>query len=236
MERVSAFDTAKQAQIRASLRTARAQVRYDPKVETADETLSPASPTLAPARLRETIEEVRTRMERVREFHKVKQEQMRGAIRTRLLDRAHDALDRMDAEHIVSWSHEHGLHTFGNSSTREATEAAIERRRLVFEEVTLGMVKLELEMLALASSTHVIFVGQAGASREVKGLMPEEFRAVAQGFAALDKAIMLRTGQATERSEATVSKVPDAILRDHECRGRRLPNQAQSGRRAPAGD
>jgi hypothetical protein len=44
--------------------------------------------------------------------------------------------------------------------------------------------------------------GQAGASREVKGLMPEEFRAVAQGFAALDKALMLRTGQATERYEA----------------------------------
>jgi hypothetical protein len=70
--------------------------------------------------------------------------------------------------------------------------------------------------LALASSTHVIFVGQAGASREVKGLMPEEFRAVAQGFAALDKAIMLRSGQATERSETTVSKVPDVILPDHE--------------------
>jgi hypothetical protein len=70
--------------------------------------------------------------------------------------------------------------------------------------------------LALASSTHVIFVGQAGASREVKGLMPEEFRAVAQGFAALDKAVMLRTGQATERSETTVSKVPDVILSDHE--------------------
>jgi hypothetical protein len=25
---------------------------------------------------------------------------------------------------IVSWAHEHGLQTFGNSSTREATEAA----------------------------------------------------------------------------------------------------------------
>ncbi len=117
---------------------------------------------------------------------------------------------------IVSWAHEQGLQTFGNSSTREATAAAIERRRLAFEEVTLGMVRLEQEMLALASSTHVIFVGQAGTSREVKGLMPEEFRAVAQGFAALDKAIMLRTGQATERSEATVTKVPDVILPDHE--------------------
>jgi hypothetical protein len=46
--------------------------------------------------------------------------------------------------------------------------------------------------------------------------MPEEFRAVAQGLAALDKALMLRTGQATERSETTVSKVPDVILPDHE--------------------
>jgi hypothetical protein len=70
--------------------------------------------------------------------------------------------------------------------------------------------------IALASSTHNVFVGQAGTSREVKGLMPEEFRAVAQGFAALDKALMLRTGQATERSETTVSKVPDVILPDHE--------------------
>jgi hypothetical protein len=69
---------------------------------------------------------------------------------------------------------------------------------------------------ALASSTHDIFVGQAGLPREVKGSMPEEFRAVAQGFAALDRALMLRTGQATERSEATVSKVPDVILPDHE--------------------
>ena len=39
-------------------------------------------------------------MERVREFHRIKQEQIRGAIRTRLLERAFDALDRMDAEHI----------------------------------------------------------------------------------------------------------------------------------------
>jgi len=70
--------------------------------------------------------------------------------------------------------------------------------------------------LALASSTHVIFVGQAGLPREVKGLMPEEFRAVAQGFAALDKALMLRTGQAIERSEATVSKVTTVILSDQE--------------------
>jgi hypothetical protein len=30
----------------------------------------------------------------------------------------------------------------------------------------------------------------------------------------LDKALMLRTGQATERSEATVSKGPDVILSD----------------------
>jgi len=59
-------------------------------------------------------------------------------------------------------------------------------------------------------------VGQAGTGHEVKGLMPDEFRAVAQGFAALDKALMLRTGQATERSETTVSKVPDVILADHE--------------------
>ena len=59
-------------------------------------------------------------------------------------------------------------------------------------------------------------MGQAGLAHEVKGLMPEEFRAVAQGFAALDKAIMLRTGQATERSEISVSKVPDVILPDHE--------------------
>jgi hypothetical protein len=44
--------------------------------------------------------------------------------------------------------------------------------------------------------------------------MPEEFRAVAQGFAALDKVLMLRTGQATERSETTMSKVPDVILTD----------------------
>jgi hypothetical protein len=100
--------------------------------------------------------------------------------------------------------------------TREATEAIALQRRLAFEEVTLGMIRLEQEMLALASSTHDIFVGQAGISRGVKGLMPEEFRAVAQGFAALDKALMLRTGQATERSEATVSKVPDVILPDHE--------------------
>ena len=99
---------------------------------------------------------------------------------------------------------------------REAIETIALQRRLAFEEVTLGMIRLEQEMLALASSTHVIFVGQAGTSREVKGLMPEEFRAVAQGFAALDKAIMLRTGQATERSEATVTKVPDVILSDDE--------------------
>ena len=39
-------------------------------------------------------------MERVRAFHTVKQEQMRASLRTRLLERAHDALDRMDAEHI----------------------------------------------------------------------------------------------------------------------------------------
>jgi hypothetical protein len=100
--------------------------------------------------------------------------------------------------------------------TREATETIAQRRRLAFEEVTLGMIRLEQEMLALASSTHVIFVGQGGTSHEVKGLMPEEFRAVAQGFAALDKALMLRLGQATERSEATVSKVPDVILSDDE--------------------
>ena len=99
---------------------------------------------------------------------------------------------------------------------REAIETIALQRRLAFEEVTLGMIRLEQEMLALASSTHVIFVGQAGTSREVKGLMPEEFRAVAQGFAALDKALMLRTGQATERSETTVSKGPDVILSDHE--------------------
>jgi hypothetical protein len=74
-------------------------VRYDPKVETGGETLSPASPTLAPARLRETIEEVRARMQRVRAFHTVKQEQMRGSLPTRLLGRAHDALDRMDGVH-----------------------------------------------------------------------------------------------------------------------------------------
>jgi hypothetical protein len=41
------------------------------------------------------------------------------------------------------------------------------------------MVRLEQEVLALASSTHNVFVGQAGTSHEVKGLMPEEFRAVA---------------------------------------------------------
>jgi hypothetical protein len=99
---------------------------------------------------------------------------------------------------------------------REAIETIALQRRLAFEEVTLGMIRLEQEMLALASSTHVIFVGQAGTSREVKGLMPEEFRAVAQGFAALDKALMLRLGQATERSEATVSKVPTVTLPDHE--------------------
>jgi hypothetical protein len=85
----------------------RYKVRYDPKVdtgdatvETGDATLAPASSTLAPARLRETIEEVRTRMERVREFHKVKQEQIRGALRTALLERAFDALDLWDAEHV----------------------------------------------------------------------------------------------------------------------------------------
>jgi hypothetical protein len=99
---------------------------------------------------------------------------------------------------------------------REAIEAIALQRRLAFEEVTLGMIRLEQEMLALASSTRVIYVGQAGEAREVKGLTPEEFRAVAQGFAALDKTLMLRTGQATERSEATVSKGPDVILSDDE--------------------
>jgi hypothetical protein len=68
---------------------------------------------------------------------------------------------------IVSWAHEQGLQTFGNDATREATAAAIERRRLVFEEVTLGMVRLEQEMLALASSTHNVFVGQAGTTAYV---------------------------------------------------------------------
>ena len=99
---------------------------------------------------------------------------------------------------------------------REAIETIALRRRLAFEEVTLGMIRLEQEILALASSTHVIFVGQAAEGREVEGLMPDEFRAVAQGFAALDKALMLRLGQATERSEATVSKGPDVILSDDE--------------------
>jgi len=109
-----------------------------------------------------------------------------------------------------------GLTTVVIASTHEATETIALQRRLAFEEVTLGMIRIEQEMLALASSTHVIFVGQAGTSREVKGLMPEEFRAVAQGFAALDKTLMLRTGQATERSEATVTKVPVVTLPDHE--------------------
>jgi hypothetical protein len=63
----------------------------------------------------------------------------------------------------------------------------------VFEEVTLGMVELEQKMLALASSTRTIYVGQAGEAHQVTGLTPEEFRAVAQGFAALDKTLMLRT-------------------------------------------
>src|ERR1017187_8516300 len=99
---------------------------------------------------------------------------------------------------------------------REAIEAIALQRRLAFEEVTLGMIRLEQEMLALASSKHTVFVGQAGTPREVKGLTPEEFRAVAQGFAALDKVLMLRLGQATEPSEATVSKVPDVILSDDE--------------------
>ena len=109
-----------------------------------------------------------------------------------------------------------GLTTMVVASTHEATMAIVERRRLKFEKVTLGMVKLEQKMLRLASSTHTVYVGQAAEGREVKGLMPEEFRAVAQGFAALDKTIMLRTGQATTRSEATVSTVPDIILPDHE--------------------
>jgi hypothetical protein len=39
-------------------------------------------------------------MERVGAYHLAKQEQMRASLRTRLLERAHDALDRFDAEHI----------------------------------------------------------------------------------------------------------------------------------------
>jgi hypothetical protein len=62
---------------------------------------------------------------------------------------------------------------------REAIEAIAQQRRLAFEEITLGMIRLEQKMLALASSTHTVFVGQAAEGREVKGLMPDEFRAVA---------------------------------------------------------
>jgi hypothetical protein len=68
--------------------------------------------------------------------------------------------------------------------------------------------------LALASSTHVIFVGQAGLPVTITGLLPEEYRAVASGVAAIHKATRLESGQATERSEATVSKGPDVILSD----------------------
>jgi hypothetical protein len=65
-----------------------------------------------------------------------------------------------------------GLTTVVIARTHGATEAIAQERRLAFEEVTLGMIRIEQEMLALASSTHVIFVGQAGTSREVQGLMP----------------------------------------------------------------
>jgi hypothetical protein len=73
-----------------------------------------------------------------------------------------------------------GLTTVVIASTREATEAIAAQRRLAFEEVTLGMIRIEQEMLALASSTHDIFVGQAGTSRKVEGLMPG-LRRVGQG-------------------------------------------------------
>jgi hypothetical protein len=66
----------------------------------------------------------------------------------------------------------------------------------------------------MASSTHVIFVGQPGLPVTITGLLPEEYRAVASGVAAIHKATRLESGRATERSEATVSKGPDVILTD----------------------
>ena len=65
----------------------------------------------------------------------------------------------------------------------------------------------------MAQGTHVIFVGQAGLPVTITGLLPEEYRAVASGVAAIHKATRLESGQATERSEA-VSKVPDVTLTD----------------------
>jgi hypothetical protein len=90
------------------------------------------------------------------------------------------------------------------------------KRAFEHETLLTEMVEFAKYGLAMASSTHVIYVGQAGRKVTITGLLPEEYRAVASGVAAIHKATRLESGQATERSEATVSKGPDVILTDDE--------------------
>jgi hypothetical protein len=73
----------------------------------------------------------------------------------------------IDKGEITRRAKANGLSTVVIASTRAATLAIVEQRRLEFEQVTLGMVRLEQKMLALASSTHNVFVGQAGTTAYV---------------------------------------------------------------------
>jgi hypothetical protein len=92
-----------------------------------------------------------------------------------------------------------GLSTVVIASTREATEALTARRALKREQSIEQMCDFILAGCRMASGSHVIYVGQHKRPVTIKGLLPEEFLAVATGVATMSEALNVELGRTTNR-------------------------------------
>jgi transposase-like protein len=114
---------------------------------------------------------------------------------------------------IVSWAHEQGLQTFGNSSTREATAAAIERRKLKREKIREGLHDMALDALARRNQEHIEFKGK-DATRVTYRRRPRPHSSPMPRAWTRSSRIFAWEGGVSARTEMTLVK--DAIRDDHE--------------------
>ena len=106
------------------------------------------------------------------------------------------------------------MQTFGNDATREATAAAIERRKRKREKIREGLHDMALDALARRNQEHIEFKGKDATRVTYRRRPPPHFFAYAQSLDTILKNIRLEEGGVSARTEMTLVK--DAIRDDHE--------------------
>ena len=105
-----------------------------------------------------------------------------------------------------------GFATFGNDATREATAAAIERRKLKREKIREGLHDMALDALTRRNQKHI--EGKGKDEVIYPKASAAAFLADAQSLDTILKNIRPEEGGVSARTEMTLVK--DAIRDDHE--------------------